>query len=318
MGPIRANTMASSTIKTVFCTSLLAAGAVLVTASHAADAVYQDDVAPVPQEMFSRSILIGGGAGLEPLYEGSNEYRIFPLPIISYDSGQPGPRRFEFRSVDDIRFYALRFNSFSVGPIAGYRFGRDENDSARLRGLGDIDSGLVLGSFASYEFYNTGEVIWGADIGISTQVTGNAFDRDRFAGVALPVNVRNGLSDGSYGYEIDFGVSGEHTVDDRLNVATRIGVIYASDDYMQTHFGVGTAQAVSAAALGNPIGPLDADAGIKNVYLNVNATYELTDNIQLRAGVGYSRLLNDAADSPITENETQFSGTIGAAYRIRF
>ena len=178
----------------------------------------------------------------------------------------------------------------------------------------------MLGGFASYEFYQTpSEVTWGADIGISTQVTGDAFDRGsicrgRPAGQCAQWSVgrRLWLRDRFR----RFGRA--YAVDDRLNVATRIGVIYASDDYMQTHFGVGTAQAVSAAALGNPIGPLDADAGIKNVYLNVNATYELTDNIQLRAGVGYSRLLNDAADSPITENETQFSGTIGAAYRIRF
>ena len=137
MGPIRANTMASSTIKTVFCTSLLAAGAVLVTASHAADAVYQDDVAPVPQEMFSRSILIGGGAGLEPLYEGSDEYRVFPLPIISYDSsGEPGPRggssSARWTTSASTRCASIVSRSVRLRATA---FGRDESDSARLRGL---------------------------------------------------------------------------------------------------------------------------------------------------------------------------------------
>lgn len=279
------------------------------TAAKAADAVYEPSAAPVPQEMFSRSILIGAGAGFEPRYEGSDEYRVFPFPIISYDSGQTGPRRFEFRSLDDIRFHALRFGSFSAGPIAGYTFGRDESDADRLRGLGDIDGGLVLGGFASYEFFNSGDVIWSADIGASTQVTGDAFDEGRFGGT--------GLRD-DFGYEVDFGLSGEYNVNPQLNIAMRLGAIYASEDYMMTHFGISDAQAASANARGNPISAYDADSGIKNVYFKVNAAYDVTENIQIRAGVGYSRLLGDAADSPITESENQFSGTIGAAYRIRF
>jgi len=301
--------MFSKTLKYAFVASALLIGAAFVTPSNAADAVYQDAPSPAPQELFSRSILIGAGAGFEPRYEGSDEYRAFPFPIISYDSGEPGPRRFEFRSLDDIRFHALRFNNFSVGPIAGYTFGRDEDDSSRLRGLGDIDGGLVLGGFASYEFFNSGDVIWSADIGVSTQVTGDAFDQGRFAGLNL---------NDDFGYEADLSLSGEYAVDEQFNIAMRLGAIYASDDYMQTHFGVSAPQAAAANALGNPINAFNAGSGIKNVYFKVNTTYELTENIQLRAGVGYSRLLSDAADSPITESANQFSGTIGAAYRIRF
>ena len=310
--------MSSKILKSAFCTWVFLAGVAFATTSNAADAVYQDDPAPVPQEIFSRSILIGGGAGFEPRYEGSDEYRVLPFPIISYNSGEPGPRLFEYRSLDDIRFHALRFDNFSVGSIAGYTFGRDEDDSNRLRGFGDIDGGLVLGGFASYEFYNSGDVIWGADIGVRTQVTGDAFDQDRFAGIALPASVRNSLDDGSYGYEVDLGLSGKYNVNEQFNIAMRLGAVYASDDYMQTHFSVSTAQAIAANSLGNPINTFAAVSGIKNVYFRVNTTYELTENIQLRARVGYSHLLSDAADSPVTESANQFSGTVGAAYRIRF
>ena len=34
----------------------------------------------------------------------------------------------------------------------------------------------------------------------------------------------------------------------------------------------------------------------------MHSTYELAENNQLRAGIGCSRLLNDAANSPITES----------------
>ncbi|MDD9909495.1 MAG: MipA/OmpV family protein [Ahrensia sp.] len=310
--------MSSTKLRAYSSALLVGTALALAGQAHAADAIVGDEVPPAPVELFERSILIGAGGGFQPRYEGSDEYRGFGFPIISYDSGVDGPRRFEFRGLDDIRYHAFRWNGFSVGPLGGYRFSRDESDSQRLRGLGDIDGGLVLGGFASYEFFQSNTVRWSADVGVSTQVTGDAFDIGRFANVALPVNVRNGLSDGDYGYEIDFGLSGEYDVNDRLNLAMRLGAVYASDDYMQTYFGVNSAQAIAATAAGNPMTTFDADAGIKNVYFKIDTTYELTENIQLRAGFGYSRLLSDAADSPVTESEDQFSGTLGAAYRIRF
>ena len=303
---------------TSFLVTLLT-GTASFTEVHAADAVVEPNPILIPYEAPKRSVLIGGGAGFQPLYEGSDEYRAFPFPIISYDSGETGPRRFEFRALDDIRFHALRFSGISVGPIAGYRFGREESDSTRLTGLGDIDGGIVLGGFASYEFFQDDHMTWSADVGISTQVTGDPFDERRFDNIALPANVRAQLGDGyEYGYEIDFGFSGEIAVDERLNIGMRVGATYASEEYLQTNFGVSAAQAFAANSLGNPINTFDADAGIKNIYLNVNATYELTDKIQLRAGLGYSRLIGDAAKSPITEDKNQFSGNLGIAYRFKF
>ncbi len=284
------------------------ASTLLATPTLATDTVFPDEPAAVPQDILQPSLLIGAGAGFKPRYEGSDEYRAFPIPIISYDSGESGPDRVDFRSLDDIRFYALPYGNFSVGPLAGYTFGRDESDSNRLRGLGDIDGGLIVGGFASYRFVEENTVSWSADIGISAQVTGDAFDTARFAG----------LGSNDFGYEADFSLSGKYDVNERLNVAMRLGAVYASDDFMQTHFGVTNAQAAAANALGNTINTFDANSGFKNVYFNIKTTFELTDTIQLRAGLGYSRLLGDASDSPITENENQFSGSLGAAYRIRF
>ena len=43
-------------------------------------------------------------------------------------------------------------NGFEVGALGGYRFGRDEDDADRLKGLGDVDGGLVVGGYAAYNF----------------------------------------------------------------------------------------------------------------------------------------------------------------------
>lgn len=284
--------------------AVLVLGTLLATPAFAADAI--TDVSPAPEfeTVPQRSVLLGGGVGVQPVYEGSDEYRVFPFPILSYDSGVDGPRRFEFRALDDIRLHALRAGGFSVGPLVGYSFGREEDEADILEGLGDIEPGIVVGGFAAYEFAATSTASYGFDVGVSTQVSGDIFEDEPFE------------DDFDYGYEIDFGVSGEFDLSPRLNLATRIGATYASDEYMETYFGINSAQ--EAAAQDDSITQFDADGGIKNAYINVNAAFDVTDNIQLRAGAGYSRLLGDAEDSPVTVEPNQFQGSLGAAYRFRF
>ena len=285
-------------------TAVLVLGTLLAAPAFAADVVTDVAAAPEFETVPQRSVLLGAGVGVQPVYEGSDEYRVFPFPILSYDSGVDGPRRFEFRALDDIRLHALRAGGFSVGPIVGYSFGREEDEADILDGLGDVEGGIVVGGFAAYEFMATPTASYGIDVGISTQVSGDIFEDEPFE------------DDFDYGYEIDFGVSGEFDLTPRLNLAARAGAIYASDEYMETYFGINAAQA--AAATDPSITAFDADGGIKNAYINFNAAFDATDTIQLRAGVGYSRLVGDAEDSPVTVEPNQFQGSLGAAYRFRF
>ena len=289
---------------------LAAAAALLASTAMAADVIVSE---PAPFEVeptVARSILLGAGVGVAPKYEGSDEYRVFPFPIFSYDSGTgvDGPRRFEFRGLDDIRLHALRLGGFSAGPLVGYRFGREENDADILAGTGDIDDGFVGGGFVAYDFEVSEAVTLGADLAISTQFTGDPFDTERFVDTI-------GLD---YGYTVDFGVSANLDLTTRANLALRAGAEYADDEYMQTQFGLTSTQSAASIAAGPALAPFDADAGIKNVYINANLAYDVTDSFQIRAGAGYSRLLNDAADSPISVDDNQFSGSLGAAYRFRF
>lgn len=276
-------------------------------------AVPEPVLAPVASR---RSVLIGLGAAVAPAYEGSDQYRVAPFPILSPDLGGDGPRRFEFRALDDIRVHLVRFGGLSAGPSGGYTFGRDEDVDDRLLGLGDVDGGLVVGGFASYAVIDNGLANLSLDVGVSTQITGDAFEEDRFTG--LP-NLRDRFDlDYGYGYEIDVGASVETQLSDRLNLAGRVGATYADDAYMRTFFGVSTLQAANSARLGQGLAAFAADEGVKSAYVRSSATLDVTPSIQLRGGLGYARLLDDAADSPVTADENQFSGDVGAAYRIDF
>ncbi len=240
-----------------------------------------------------KSVTLGAGVLVKPKYEGSNDYEVIAIPlIIPRFSGGGGNSRFKkfrervsFKGLDDIRIRALQSNGFEVGPVAGYRSGRDQDDARRLNGLGDIDGGLVLGGYAGYRI---GPTIF--DVSASTQVTGD-----------------------DTGVQVRLGVETEQQVSSWMKLTARLGTTISGDDYMQDYFGVTPAQAATSGA-GLPV--FSADAGIKDVHVQLGSKIELAERWLLRFRGRYARLVGDAADSPVIESEDQLSGSIGLGYRF--
>ncbi|SDP22641.1 Outer membrane scaffolding protein for murein synthesis, MipA/OmpV family [Filomicrobium insigne] len=235
------------------------------------------------------SVGLGGVVAIKPKYEGSDEYDVYGFPIIfpQFGGGSGFADRIKIRGADDVRLRVFETGGFEVGPLAGYAFGRDEDDGDLLRGLGDVDDGIVLGAYAGY----------------------------RFGVVLLDVSYHHIVSGDDTGYQIRFGGEIEQRVASNAIVTARVGATFADDNYMDTYFGISAAQSASSVA---GLSAYDATSGIKDVHFELGTRIDLTDRWQLRAGARYGRLLGDAADSPIVETENQFSGMIGAAYRFDF
>ena len=99
----------------------------------------------------SPDLQAGGFVIVAPKYDGSKEYEVTGLPIIvpsGYGIGDDG--LIQLRGPDDLRLRAFQLNGFEAGPLVGWHFDRDQNDSAELRGLGDVDGGFVVGGYAAY------------------------------------------------------------------------------------------------------------------------------------------------------------------------
>ncbi|MEM9029572.1 MAG: MipA/OmpV family protein [Pseudomonadota bacterium] len=235
---------------------------------------------------------VGGALTFRPKYEGSDEHDVYGIPLIIPDFGSsyrlPGVAdRFEFRGIDDVRFKLLnRYYGFEAGPLAGYAFGRDEDDGDLLDGLGDVDDGFIVGGFIGYRWYG---LLF--DVSYHRQVTGDV--------------------DGG---QLRFGLSSKVPVSDRVILTGRVGATYADDDYMAAYFGVSESQSNNSGA---NLSEFDAEAGFKDIHLETGATIDLGYNWQLLTKLRYSRLIGDAADSPVVETEDQFSGTVGLTYRFR-
>lgn len=226
---------------------------------------------------------VGGVVFVAPKYEGAKDYEVRGAPFIA-PAGLGETSRIQFRGPDDLRFRAIEFNGFEAGPLVGWRFDRDQSDAARLRGLGDVDGGLVAGGYAAYR-----------------------------AGPITPfVSYHHQLTGDDTGALIRFGAETKAPFGWGSVTATA-GATYADDDYMDAYFSVTQAQSASSKA---HLAAYDADAGIKDVFLGLTSDVPLSDVWTLKLSGRYSRLLGDAADSPIVESENQFFGGLGLSYRF--
>lgn len=233
---------------------------------------------------------VGGIVLVAPKYEGSKSYQTFGFPLVIPNFGKKAEEgsfgdRISFKSIDDIRFNVLGMSSFELGPVAGYRGGRKQKDGVLLGGLGDVDAGLVVGGYAGY---NLGPMFFDASVG--SQVTGP-----------------------KTGYQLKLGAATEFDVSETVKITTGIGSTYSSDEYMDNFFGISSAQAASSTAGLTAFNP---GAGFKDINFNLGTEVAINDKWKLNVGAGYSRLIGDAANSPVVETKDQFSGSVSFIYRF--
>ena len=259
------------------CTFVAAAAlAVSGTASLAGD--FQHDAAAMTWN-------IGGVVGVSPTYEGSDTYEVRGYPLIFPNSGTAS-KYVSVRGADDVRIKLLNGDRFDAGPLVGYRFDREEDDGDRLVGLGDVEGGFVVGGFARFA------IMPSLHLGVSYHrtVTGDV--------------------DGG---QLRFGLEYMTKLSPTVAFSAHTGATYADDDYMDAYFGVTAAQAARSAA---GLNAFNAEAGIKDIHFGIGTTIALSQRWSLGLKGRYSRLLGDAADSPVIETEDQFAGWATIKYKL--
>jgi outer membrane scaffolding protein for murein synthesis (MipA/OmpV family) len=232
-------------------------------------------------------VSVGLGTGFKPDYQGSDDYDLGVLPDLSVS----------YRDLVYFRGVELGVNALTVkgpregdklqlGPLVRFGPGRDQDDNEALRGLGDVDYSIEAGAFLRY-----GIGPWSAGL---TVVQDLADGHD------------GALAEASVGYGVPIA--------DGLKASLRASTTWASDDYMQSFFGISAAQAASSGRAA-----YEAGAGIKDVGLTFGLDYEVMKDVGLGARIGYTRLLGDAADSPLVEADgsaDQFSAGVSLSYRF--
>jgi len=225
---------------------------------------------------------IGGGVGVKPKYSGAKDSKTDVVPALKL---QYGP--LFVGGVDDLVAFG-----WDVAKTGGWTFSlgvgtnispRQESDDPLLHGLGDIDVTPRAFTSAIYEnaFFKGGMIL-------TQDVGGN----------------KQGFKLASYAH-----VQWRPT--ESLRLYTGPNLSWADSDYMQTQYGITARQSARSG-----LARYAARAGLEKVGWEAGLEYTLTPAWLIGARINAQHLENHAADSPITEEKSQMSGALYAAWRF--
>ena len=172
---------------------------------------------------------------------------------------------------------------FSIAPSFGTVGEREASDNPDLAGMEDLDRAYELGLRVSYGM----------------------------GPVTTSASLRRGF-DGHEGLTGEIGAKYRTDLSDRVSLWSGLSLGYGDGDYNATYFGVAPAE----AAPGRPA--YDIGGGINRAAISFEARYALTENTALLGEVEYGKLIGDAADSPVVQDEYQPSLRLGIVRRFSF
>jgi len=245
----------------------------------------------------------GIGAGLAPDYWGSDDYTGLAFPILGVswkgDEAKRGSRGYvvaldlhdaSFDLREGIKAGLLhagtpdRDNMLSLGVGLGQSRDADDNDA--LNGMGDIDTHALAK--------------------VSLEGSGRDPSRPDWHYV---LTFSQDISSEHEGSSIEAGIGYSWPLRQRWKLTTNVGATWASDDFMQAHFGVTPSQANRS---GNTA--YTAGSGFAEVGVDATLQWKINKNLGALAVLKYGHLLGDAADSPLVDGEgdaNQFTFVIG-------
>ena len=246
-------------------------------------------------------VTVGVGAGLVPSYSGSDNYNVFPLPLIVGRVGgigiSPNGPGFALDILSQPPSRGEPETSVSFGPAFRLRNDRDGDFGDDVVALaGELDTALELG----------------AQGGVTFPGVLNEFDR-----LSLSTQVRWDILGAHDGMLIEPGVSYFTPVSRGAAVQLSLNASFVDDNFADYYYSVTPAQ---SAATGLP--EFTADGGLNSVGALAILTFDLGGNLldggfNIYSIAGYSQLVGDAADTPYTDirgSAGQFIAGLGVGY----
>ena len=214
----------------------------------------------------------GLGAGIAPDYEGSDDMTAVPMLMLrgNYDSG----RYFALMGTN-FKLNVIPDDRFSFGPALNYRKARDGAGYNNGYKIKDVDAAYEIGAFGRLNMYNC----------------------------LLELEYLTDVSNTHDGWVVIASAGYKWVANEVLTITPGVFSTYASDDYMNTYFGV-----------------IDngkyVENGIKDVGANIIVHYTPWDKWGIMGVMSYSTFDNDsdAKRSPVVEDDNQLSFGLMATY----
>ena len=238
-------------------------------------AQYQGIVSLPPVGPGDSRLLVGGATMIRPAYLGSDDHVLTVVPYVDY-----AHRNGFYASVTSgVGWSFVNGPATQVGVRLIPRFGRDQDNSSDLRGMGNIRPGVE------------GSVYW-------TQAVA--------PGWTVGLNLRGG----DKGAEFDAGARRDW----QWGAATRLsvtGFMTAADGRsQQVWHGVDAQQSLASG-----LPAFAPSAGLRNLQLAATVNHFFAGRWVAIGGLGLGSLVGDAADSPLTRQRTHLGGFIAIGYQ---
>ena len=280
------------------------AAAMYVSVALCAPAFAQDGEAPATErpnrDAFARDwVTVGLGAGYGPSYDGSDEYVLFPAPLVQgsvkgIDFGARGPGLYvdliaDGNSDKDVKFLA--------GPLVRFRMDRNSNvKDPVVRLLGKEDVAIEVGATA----------------GVSFSKILNPLDT-----VTISSDIQWDVAGAHKGRIISPSIAYSTPLSKAIFTMFSLSATHVDGNYADTYFSIDQGGSIAS---GLPL--FDAKSGWKSYGVSLLGAVDLSGNARdggwgIYGFINYSRLINDAARSPVTSlrgDASQWFMAAGVSY----
>lgn len=266
-----ARTLPRNLLRAALATSLALAGHAAFAQAFDAARIY----GAIP-ERDGGALGFGVLAGQE--YIGSKETRVMPVPLIDYQWSNG----FFAGTGNGVGINFSRSPQLSYGLRLTADFGRDEDVSDTLQGMGDIKARPEFGGFLNYSVNRS---------------------------FVLTSSLRYGAGNERKDMQVDLGAAYTTALAPQWRIGVGAAATYVNADYMQTHFGVTAGQ---AAGSGNRV--YSPGSGLRDVRANLSLTYAFNQRTAVTTALSARALQGDAKDSPLTSKANSIGGGVIATY----
>jgi MipA family protein len=219
--------------------------------------------------------IVGIGGGMLPDYIGSDDYMGGAAPFFKWT-----PEKTEYYAMllaTQLYVNVANHPTFRFGPTVNYRFGRDDDvEDSMVKKMEEIDGTIEAGAFVGYEWKDPQNPMhrWGVTLDFLADVGGE------YKGYLASLSARYWIP---LSKMFDFGIA--------------VGTTYGDNNYMETYFGVSERDSERSG-----LSEFKAESGFREVRVIPALTMHFSPQWHAGVGVRYSRLLDDAEDSPIVDD----------------
>ncbi len=217
--------------------------------------------------------IVGLGAGAAPDYEGSDDYKGVPTWLFSAKDLY-NPDTYVTLAGPTLRSNFVADPHLRAGLSGSYIAKRDDVEDDAVDRMRSVDASLFLGGIFGWDFL----VQPSADLAVLLDLRYDVVSDNGYL-ITPRLSYFNRLPDS------------------RFSFGAELVSNWASDDYMSEYFGVSAGDAARSG-----LNTYDADAGFKDVGIAANVNYRITEHWSTTLLGGVTRLIGDAADSPVVED----------------